>query len=301
MSTQESPDDHEILSTRLLDAPRAKVFRAFRNPGDLAKWWGPKDFTNSFHAFDFRPGGTWHFLMQGPDGTGYENESLFSEIETNTRLVIEHVSLPRFRLTAVLSDEEGKTRLTWNMRFETAEMCSKLKPICIPKNEENFDRLEVVLAEMSPDDRELAFCRVLDAPRENLFRCWTEPGLLTKWFTPPPYETLHAELDVQPGGASLVVMRGPDGIELPNTGIYLDVVPNERIIFTDAFTRAWEPSAKPFMVGRLTFEDHGEGQTKYSVRVLHWSAADREAHEQMGFFLGWGIATDQLAALAATL
>ena len=152
-----------------------------------------------------------------------------------------------------------------------------------------------------PTDRELVLNRLLKAPREKLFRCWTEPALLTQWFTPPPFQTIAADTDVRAGGASMIVMRGPDGTEYPNAGVYLEVVPNERLVFTDAFTRAWEPSEKPFMTAILTFEDAGNGQTHYSARVRHWSVADREAHEKMGFHAGWGVATTQLEALAQTL
>jgi uncharacterized protein YndB with AHSA1/START domain len=107
-------------------------------------------------------------------------------------------------------------------------------------------------------------------------------------------------MDVRPGGSSLVIMRGPDGTEMPNRGVYLEVIPNERLVFTDAYVCGWEPSGKPFMTGILTFE-HADGQTRYTARVRHWSVEDREAHEQMGFHVGWGIATDQLTALAQTL
>lgn len=151
-----------------------------------------------------------------------------------------------------------------------------------------------------PASRELGFTRVLRARRHAVWRCWTEPALITQWFTPPPWKTVSAQMDLRPGGSSLIVMRGPDGQEMPNPGVYLDVVPGERLVFTDAFTRAWEPSDKAFMTGVLTFADEGL-DTRYTVRVLHWSAADREAHENMGFLQGWGIATDQLEALAATL
>jgi uncharacterized protein YndB with AHSA1/START domain len=150
-------------------------------------------------------------------------------------------------------------------------------------------------------DRELVLTRIIDAPRENIFRAWTEVELLKQWFAPLPYTTPHAELDVRPGGSSLVVMRGPDGTEFPNPGVYLEVVKNEKIVFTDAFTSAWVPSEKPFMTAIITLEDLGGGKTKYTALVRHWTVADREAHEKMGFHEGWGICTDQLAALAAKL
>jgi uncharacterized protein YndB with AHSA1/START domain len=147
---------------------------------------------------------------------------------------------------------------------------------------------------------ELTLTRIIDAPPEKLFRAWTEPDLITQWFTPPPYLTVSAEVDLRAGGSSLVVMQAPDGTQIPNRGVYLEVVKNERLVFTDAYTSAWVPSAKPFMTGILTFEAH-EGKTKYTARVVHWTVEDREAHEKMGFHQGWGIATDQLEALVAKL
>jgi uncharacterized protein YndB with AHSA1/START domain len=157
------------------------------------------------------------------------------------------------------------------------------------------------VAESAPTtDRDLVLTRIIDAPPEKLFRAWTEPELLKQWFAPLPYNTPVAELDVRPGGAILVVMRGPDGIDMPNRGVYLEVVKNERLVSTDAYTRAWEPSPKPFMTLILTFERQGT-KTKYTARVRHWTVADREAHEKMGFHEGWGICAEQLAALVAKL
>jgi uncharacterized protein YndB with AHSA1/START domain len=149
-------------------------------------------------------------------------------------------------------------------------------------------------------DRELVLTRLIDAPREKLYRAWTDAELLKQWFAPKPWTTPQAELDVRPGGASLVVMRSPDGNDMPCPGVYLEVVPNQRLVFTDAYTSAWQPSQKPFMTVILTFEDEG-GKTRYTARVRHWTVADREAHEKMGFHHGWGQCADQLAALAATL
>ncbi len=151
-----------------------------------------------------------------------------------------------------------------------------------------------------PTDRDLVLTRLIAAAPEKLYRCWTEPALLMRWFTPPPWTVPHAELDVRPGGSSLVVMRGPEGQEMPNRGVYLEVVPGRRLAFTDAFVRAWEPSEKPFMAVELDFAPEAAG-TRYTALVRHWTVADRDAHEKMGFHQGWGIATDQLAALAATL
>lgn len=155
-------------------------------------------------------------------------------------------------------------------------------------------------AAASTADRELVLNRLLDAPREKIYRCWTEPELLVQWFTPKPWTTTKAELDLRPGGGSLVVMRSPEGEEHPNRGVYLEVVKNERIVFTDAYTAGWEPAEKPFFTAIVTFADEG-GKTRYIARARHWTVEDRKRHEEMGFHEGWGQVADQLEALAKTL
>ena len=152
----------------------------------------------------------------------------------------------------------------------------------------------------STEGRDLILTRVIDAPPEKVFRAWTEPELLRQWFAPKPWTTPNVEIDVRAGGSSLFVMRNPDGNEFPNRGVYLEVVKNQRLVFTDAFTRAWEPSPKPFMTVILTFEDLG-GKTRYTARVRHWTEADRDAHEKMGFHAGWAMCTEQLADVVEKL
>jgi uncharacterized protein YndB with AHSA1/START domain len=146
-------------------------------------------------------------------------------------------------------------------------------------------------------NRELVISLLLDAPRAKIYRAWTEPALLKQWFAPAPFTTPTVETDVRPGGSSLIVMRSPDGTDYPNRGVYLEVVKNEKLVFTDAFTSAWVPSEKPFMTGTITLSDEG-GKTRYVASVLHWSVADREAHEKMGFHQGWTQCAKQLEALA---
>jgi len=148
---------------------------------------------------------------------------------------------------------------------------------------------------------ELVLDLILDAPREKLWRCWTEMDLLKQWFVPRPWTIAKVDIDFRPGGSSLVVMRDPEGNEFPNRGVVLEVVPNEKLVFTDAYTSAWVPSAKPFMTAIVTMEDAGEGKTHYVARALHWTAEDREQHEKMGFHEGWGQTARQLEELAKTL
>ena len=148
---------------------------------------------------------------------------------------------------------------------------------------------------------ELVLRRHLKAHRAALWRCWSEPELLMQWFCPNPWRVSKAVLDLRSGGSSDITMSGPNGEEFPNHGVYLEVVPGERIVFTDAYVKAWEPSQKPFMTAVVTFVDAPGGGTDYVAVCHHWSAEDREQHEKMGFHEGWGKAADQLDELALSL
>jgi uncharacterized protein YndB with AHSA1/START domain len=150
------------------------------------------------------------------------------------------------------------------------------------------------------NERELVLTRLIDAPREKLFKCWTQPELMKQWFAPLPWTLPHAEVDLRTGGSSKIVMRSPEGQEFPSQGVYLEVVENEKIVFTDAYTEAWAPSEKPFFTGIITFEDEG-GKTRYTAVARHWTVEDRKAHEEMGFHEGWGQCADQLAELAKNI
>jgi uncharacterized protein YndB with AHSA1/START domain len=136
----------EIVSTRTFPVPPAQVFAAFTDPERLKRWWGPDGFTNTFHEFDFRPGGMWRFVMHGPDGTNYVNESQFLEVVDHERIVFDHLrTMHRFRMAMTFAGR-GETTLTWRQRFETAAECEKVKAFAGPANEQNFDRLAAVLA-----------------------------------------------------------------------------------------------------------------------------------------------------------
>ncbi len=148
---------------------------------------------------------------------------------------------------------------------------------------------------------ELVLELVLDAPRENIWRCWTEAELLEQWFTPKPFTTEVESIDLRPGGANVIIMRGPNGEEIRNVGVYLEVVPNHRLVFTDAYTEAWLPSEKPFMTGEIVLKDGEGGKTRYRATARHWSAEDQRSHEEMGFREGWTQAARQLEDVAKSL
>jgi uncharacterized protein YndB with AHSA1/START domain len=139
--THPNTDDREIVSVRTFDASRELVFQAWMDPAVLALWWGPKGFRNTFHVFEPRPGGAWKFVMHGPDGTDYKNESVFREIDPPSRIVLDHISSPRFQVVATFDAIAARTRLSFRMIFETQEMRDRVKGVVVDANEQNFDRL----------------------------------------------------------------------------------------------------------------------------------------------------------------
>ena len=146
------------------------------------------------------------------------------------------------------------------------------------------------------DSRELTITRLIDAPRERIFAAWTDPALLAQWWAPAPWGVSKVDMDFRVGGRAAITMRSPDGAEYPNDGVFLEVVENEKIVFTDAFTVGWEPKPDPFITAIVTMEDE-EGKTRYTAQVRHWTVEARVRHEEMGFFTGWNLCLDQLAAL----
>jgi uncharacterized protein YndB with AHSA1/START domain len=145
---------------------------------------------------------------------------------------------------------------------------------------------------------ELIITRLLDASPAQVYQAWTRPELIKQWFAPQPWKISNVQLDVRAGGTSLIVMDDGQGNEFPNRGVYLEVVENERIVFTDAYTEAWVPSAKPFATIIVTFENV-DGRTRYTASAQHWRPEDRAMHENMGFEAGWNQCADQLATLLA--
>lgn len=134
-------------SARSLKQAPGVVFTAFEDAQKLARWWGPSGFHSTFHVFEFRSGGRWSFVMHGPDGKNYPNETVFEVVEP-AKLVLRH-SAPDYRLTITLSATASGTALTWEQRFDNPKTAAGLAHIVGPANEQNLDRLEGVLTSAS--------------------------------------------------------------------------------------------------------------------------------------------------------
>lgn len=155
------------------------------------------------------------------------------------------------------------------------------------------------MTDETPND--LVLDRVLNAPRAAIWRCWTDPALLEQWFCPKPWYVSDVRIDLRPGGEFFTTMNGPQGERFDNIGVFLEIIPGERLIFTDAFVPGWRPNGKPFMAASVTLSDTDDGKTRYEARAMHWNPETRAEHEGMGFHQGWGAAADQLEVLARSL
>lgn len=151
---------------------------------------------------------------------------------------------------------------------------------------------------------DLTFERTVDVKPELVWAAWTKPEHIVHWFTPAPWKTIHCEIDLRPGGLFRTVMQSPEGQEFPGDGCYLDVVENERLVWTSALGRGYRPTNESgpesmMFTGVISMEPSGEG-TKYTAIAIHRNEEDRKKHEDMGFEHGWGAALDQLVAYAKT-
>ena len=151
------------------------------------------------------------------------------------------------------------------------------------------------------NNRELVLTRVLNATPAQIFKAWTTPELMKRWFAPKPYETPVIEIEPRDGGKFRTVMTGPDGFHMDNTGIFLKVEKDRRIITTDAFGPDFKPTERAFFSAEIILDDLGNGQTRYTAIARHWTVEDCETHEKMGFHEGWGQVATQLEEVASKL
>lgn len=150
-------------------------------------------------------------------------------------------------------------------------------------------------------DLDLVLERVVDVSPELLWKAWTDPEHLKKWFAPKPWQATSCEIDLRPGGIFSFGMRGPDGEEMPpSPGCYLEVIENRKLVFTDALAPGYRPKSSPFFTAHVIFEPEGSG-TRYTAIAMHGDPENKQKHEEMGFFEGWGTVLDQLVDYAKRL
>ena len=299
-----------ITATREFDAPRDLVFSLWSAPELISQWWGPKGFTNTIHEMDFRPGGVWRFTMHGPDGRDYENKIVYREIVRPKLIAYSHVSGPLFDAQATFEEKNAKTTVTVTMTFATAELRNRVA--------EEFGAVEGLhqtlgrLAEEAANSEEFVMTRVLNGPRDLVFKVWTQPEHVKQWFGPKGAEVFHSKCDMRAGGVHHYGLRTADGIEIWGRQIFREVIPPSRIVCVQSFSdkdggvtrHPMSPQWPAEMLSTVTFEEQ-DGKTAVTVRWLPINASEAErelfvaSRESMNG--GWGGSFETLVKYLETL
>lgn len=298
---------NEISLTRLIDAPRERVFDAWTSPAALDRWWGPQGFTTTTTRIDIRPGGAWQYVMRGPDGTEYPNYIIFEEIVRPERITYSHGETEGrpddFHTTVIFEDAGGRTRLTMTSVFKSAEMREEaLRFGALQGGHSTLDSLAEFTA---ADGRAMYTTRIFDAPIERVWRAFTDPEQIRQWWGPEHFTSPVARVDFRVGGKYLFAMRDPEGNDYWSTGTYREIAPLERIVYTDSFADAEGNVIPPTQYGMsadfpaelvvtLTFEDLG-GRTRMTSTT---AGMPRDEMFEMAR-LGWATSLDKLAGVVA--
>ena len=263
---EEAGPMRELVITRVFDAPRQIVFDAWTDPQQIARWWGPHHFTNENVEIEPRAGGKFNIDMRAPDGTLYPNRGTVQEVVAPERFVFTSGMPPAFEVlnTITFAEIGGKTKVTLNARVLNATGDAEMYLAGMEQGwSETLERLVDVVA--GPD--EIATVRFFDAPRELVFRMFTEERHLAKWWGPNGFEITTFKFDMRTGGEWRFIMHGPGGTDYKNHTVYSEVVSPERIVYDHVST--------PHHHTTITFSECGD-KTRVAFRMGFDSAELRD-------------------------
>ncbi len=285
--------DREITHTRIFNAPRELVWQAMTDPQHVVHWWGPRGFTTTIEEMDVRPGGVWKHVMHGPDGTDYPNKSIFIEVVKPERIVYSHGGAKKggtnaqFEATWSFDElETNKTCVTVRMIFPSAEIRNKVAKEygAVEGLTQTLQRLEERLAYrvISPESA-FVLSRTFDAPREIVFKAWTEAERLVHWWGPKGLTNRVITFDLRPGGIFHYVLTLPDGKEMWGKWIIREVTSPEQLIFISSFSdKDGAVTRHPFSatwpletLTTVSFVEH-EGKTTLTLRGVPINATTEE-------------------------
>ncbi|HTA44316.1 MAG TPA: SRPBCC domain-containing protein [Bryobacteraceae bacterium] len=294
-------NDPVIVMTREFDAPRELVFAMYTRPEHVKRWWGPRYITLSTCEIDLRPGGAWRYVFSKSDGPGMTFKGVYDEIVPPEKLVYTLIyDMDQIRDHPALVTETfealgNRTKMTQIVRHDSfASRDGHLNSGMESGAAETFDRLEELLATMP---RELTLKRVFDAPRDLLFKAWTDRDRLQQWWGPKGFTNPVCEIDVRPGGAIEIHMRGPDGNVYPMKGEFREIVEPERLVFTSSATN--RNGERMFeMLNTVTFAERG-GKTEMTLDVRALMVTGDAAYPLQGMTQGWTETLERLGAEVA--
>lgn len=261
--------DREVVVERVYDAPRELVWTAWTDPKHVDRWWGPNGFRNETHSMDLRPGGTWKYVMHGPDGKDWGNWIRYEEVVPAERLVYEHGGddgpVAHFHVTITFKSEGKRTRVTMHSVFPTAAALAAVKKFgAIEGGRQNLARLSGYLPHLADGSAEgaMVVSRLMDAPAALVFQAWSTVQGLERWWGPKGFTTKVPELDFRVGGKYRMVMRDAAGTDYPFQGTFREIVQDRRIVFGADVAHGAESF---FVSTTVTFAEEN-GKTLLTVR-----------------------------------
>ena len=309
---------NELTITRVFDAPRGKVWKAWTDPEELKKWWGPKNFTAPVSKIDLRVGGKYLSCMRAPDGKDYWSTGVYREIVPMERIVVTD-SFADEKGNVVPASHYGMTEdfpleLLVTVTFE--QLGNKTKMVLrhegIPEGmmreltetgwSESFDKLAEHIAASGTriiaerGKQEVVITRLFDAPRDLVFRANTDRDLISQWWGPKRLTTTIDKMDAKPGGQWRFVQRDAAGKEYAFHGVYHEVRSPGLIVDTFEF----EGMPGHVSLETCTLEEIG-GKTKMIGRSVYQTIEDRDNMLKSGMEEGVFETMDRLAELLAKL
>lgn len=310
----ESKKTNVITLTRVYDAPLRAVWEAWTVPEEVAQWWGPRGFTLTTHSHDLSTGGHWHYTMHGPDGTDYENTTRYLEVVPRQRMIYDHGGHkdrpPLFRVTALFTERDGRTRLDMSMAFATPEIATNMRGF-IKKagGEATWDRLAEHLAKRQTGAEQFFIARTFDAAIERVYEMWTNPDHLAQWLPPTGATMRFLRAEPRRGATSFYAMTMANGTVVYGRLSYLALERPGRIVYTQQFCDERERViGAPFfahwprtMLTTVELVPEAPDRTRVSLRwePQEASAADIAAfvEQRGGMTMGWTGSFDKLQAL----
>ncbi len=235
--TQAAKDtsNREIKISRILNAPRELVWDVWTDPKHIDKWWGPIGFTTETHEMKVQEGSKWLCTMHGPNGMDFPNEITYTEVSKPERLIYTHTE-PKFYCTVTFEKFAGKTKLTMSMVFESADVYNYVvkEHGAIEGQAQTFTRLEEHLAKLQ-EGKEFTVSKEFNAPRNLVYKVFTEAEHLAKWWGPPGAPITVSRFDFSPGGMFLYSAKSPMG-EMWGRFVYCEMTEPERVVFINSFS-----------------------------------------------------------------
>jgi uncharacterized protein YndB with AHSA1/START domain len=309
----------ELVITRILNAPRELVWRAWTEPAYVMRWWGPKLFTAPVARIDLRVGGKYLNAMRSPEGQDFWSTGTYREIIPGEKIVSTDnfadeqgniVPASQYGMsgdwpsellvTVSFEDYGGKTKLI--LRHEGIP-AGEMREMTKAGWNESFDKLETLLQDeilartktllvAEPGKQEAFIMRIFDAPREKVWKAYTDPKCIARWWGPRIYTTIVDTMDVKPGGSWRYINRDAGGNEYAFHGVFHEVTKPSRLVYTFE----WEGMPGHVLLGIVLLEDL-DGKTKLTERSIFESVEDRDGMLKSGMEEGAGETLDRLAAL----